>query len=120
MKHVQDFADRRNAAAEAKKALLKKFVTAPKANDPQMVAKRTEREALSAARAARRAERERLFQEEQNRQQVEAAAVIEAAAAEANAREADAKNRISRVVSDEAERKAERDRRYAARKARQG
>lgn len=82
-----------------------------------MVAKRTEREALSAARAARRAERQRLFQEEQNRQHVEAAAVIEAAAAEANAREADAKNRISR---DEAERKTERDRRYAARKARQG
>jgi hypothetical protein len=39
--------------------------------------------------------------------------------AEAEARHAELNNRVARVVADEAERKAERDRRYAARKARQ-
>ena len=58
MRHVNDngFAERRKAAAEAKKLLLKKFETAPKADDPEMVAKRAEREAISAARELRRAE----------------------------------------------------------------
>ena len=41
------------------------------------------------------------------------------AKAEATAREQAERDRIARVVADEAERKAERDRRYAARKARQ-
>jgi hypothetical protein len=53
----------------------------------------------------------------------EAAAATAAADAEkradAEAREAEVANRVSRVVADEAARKAERDRRYAARKARQ-
>jgi hypothetical protein len=40
------------------------------------------------------------------------------ARAEAEEREAAEKNRIQRVIEDEAARKAERDRRYAARKAR--
>lgn len=46
------------------------------------------------------------------------AAIAAAATAEAEAREAAEKNRISRVIEDEAARKAERDRRYANRKAR--
>ncbi|MGO4567939.1 DUF6481 family protein [Rhizobium sp. 2YAF20] len=125
MRHVNDngFAERRKAAAEAKKLLLKKFETAPKADDPEMVAKRLEREAIAAARELRRAEREQLKQEARERQLAEAAAQTEAATAaerqEAEAREAAAKDRIARVIADEAERKAERDRRYAARKARQ-
>ncbi|PZM10736.1 DUF6481 family protein [Rhizobium tubonense] len=125
MRHVNDngFAERRKAAAEAKKLLLKKFETAPKADDPEMVAKRAEREAISAARELRRAERERLKQEANERQLAEAAALTEAATAaeraDAEARESAAKDRIARVIADEAERKAERDRRYAARKARQ-
>ena len=91
MRHVTDngFADRRKAAAEAKKLLLKKFEAAPKPDDPEMQAKLAERKANAEARA------------------------------EAEAREAIARDRIARVVADEAERKAERDRRYAARKARQ-
>jgi hypothetical protein len=125
LRHVNDngFAERRKAAAEAKKLLLKKFETAPKADDPEMVAKRLEREAIAAARELRRAEREQLKQEARERQLAEAAAQTEAATAaerqEAEAREAAAKDRIARVIADEAERKAERDRRYAARKARQ-
>ena len=124
LRHPNDngFADRRKAADEAKKLLLKKFVTAPKADDPELAAKLAERQALSEAREIRRAERAKAKQEELERQLAEAAALTAAAdaeaKAEAEARESEAKNRIARVVSDEAERKAERDRRYAARKAR--
>ena len=125
MRHATDngFADRRKAAAEAKQQLLKKFATAPKADDPELAAKLAERQANAAAREARRAERDRLKQQEHERQLADAAAVTAAAEAEAKAdataREQVERDRIARVVADEAERKAERDRRYAARKARQ-
>ena len=98
------FADRRKAAEEAKKLLLKKFESAPKPDDPEMIAKRAEREALAAAREARRIEREQEKQEQAIREKAEAEARAEA--------EATAK------AAAEAEAKAERDRRYAARKAR--
>jgi len=49
----------------------------------------------------------------------EQAAIVAAATAEIEARQSAENTRISRVVQDEAARKAERDRRYAARKARQ-
>jgi len=98
------FADRRKAAEEAKKLLLKKFESAPKPDDPEMIAKRAEREALAAAREARRIEREQEKQEQAIRQKAEAEARAEAEAAAKAAKEAEAK--------------AERDRRYAARKAR--
>lgn len=80
------------------------------------------REAASRARDARRAEREALKTAENERILAEAAASAAAAEAEqraeAEARQAEIANRVSRVVADEAARKAERDRRYAARKAR--
>lgn len=117
------FADRRKDAEAAKQRLLKKFEMSPKADDPAVIAKRAEREAVAKARTERRAESERLRREEQERQRLEAAALVEAAEAAANAeseaRKAAEASRIARVISDEAERKAERDRRYAARKARQ-
>jgi Family of unknown function (DUF6481) len=119
LKTLKELAERRAAAAAAKKLLLKKFETAPKPGDPDMVAKRSEREAVAAARETRRVERERSVQEERDRQIVEAAAVGRAASAQADALEAEAKNRIARVATDKAERKTERDRRYAARKAKQ-
>ena len=116
------FAERRKAAAEAKLHLLKKFQSAPKPDDPEMVAKRGEREAIAAARAERQAERARLKQLEQERLQAEAEARAREAEAqaraEAEAREAEKKNLVARLLADEAARKAERDRRYAARKAR--
>lgn len=114
MRNARDneFAERRKAAAEAKQGLLKKFATAPKVDDPEMVRKRAEREATAAAREARRVEREEAKLAERERQAVELAA-------KAAAREAEAEERAKRVVEDEAARKAERDRRYAARKARQ-
>lgn len=119
MKNLKELNERRAAAAEARKLLLKKFDSAPKADDPEVVAKRLEREAIAAAREARKAERDRLAEEERLRKLAEAEAIAQAAAAEADARAAEANNRIARVVLDEAERKAERDRRYAARKAKQ-
>jgi hypothetical protein len=119
LKNLKELNERRSAAMEAKKLLLKKFESAPKADDPEVIAKRAKREAIAAAREARKAERERLAKVEEERKQAQAQALAEAAAAEAEALAAEAKNRIARVVLDEAERKAERDRRYAARKARQ-
>jgi hypothetical protein len=112
MKHSKEsgFAERRDAAAEAKKQLLKKFAAAPKPDDAQMQAKLAEKAAIAAAREARRAERDRLKLEEQERRQAEAAAAAQAAA--------DAARANAPPVLSEAERKAERDRRYAARKAR--
>ena len=105
------FADRRRHAAEAKKILLKKFKSAPSADDPQRQARAAERQRIAEQRAARQEERER-----------ERAAAAEAERVEAEAREAaQAAERLAeaeRLVREEAERKAERDRRYAARKAR--
>lgn len=124
MRHPNDngFAERRNAAADAKRQLLTKFASAPKPTDPEMQEKLAAREAANRARDARRAEREALKTAENERILAEAAALAAAAEAEqraeAEARQAGIANRVSRVVADEAARKAERDRRYAARKAR--
>ncbi|MDW9628968.1 DUF6481 family protein [Sinorhizobium meliloti] len=125
MRHPNDngFAERRNAAADAKRQLLTKFASAPKPTDPEMQEKLAAREAANRARDARRAEREALKTAENERILADAAALAAAAEAEqraeAEARQAEIANRVSRVVADEAARKAERDRRYAARKARQ-
>ena len=82
------------------------------------------REAVAAAREARRAERDALKAAEKERLLMAAAALTAAAQAQekavAEAAQAEIDNRNSRVMADEAARKAERDRRYAARKARQG
>lgn len=107
--------DRRKAAADAKLQMLKKFRAAPKPGDPEMVAKRAERKAMADAREARRAERARLKKEEAERRATEEA---ERKAAEEEARLAELKIQADIEVAKEAERKAERDRRYAARKAR--
>ena len=72
-----DFNERRNAAMDAKKALLERFKQKPDANDPAVVARRQEREA-------------------------------------------EERERVARDLASEAERKAKRDARYAARKARGG
>lgn len=93
------------------------------AAEPTREAKQAERLAIAEARETRRAERERVKLEDQNRVEAEAAereaAVAAAARAETEAKQLADKNRITRVLEDEAARKAERDRRYANRKARQ-
>lgn len=118
-----ELADRRSAAADAKAALLNAYRTAITEPDPSRLARQAERVTLAEARDARRAERDRLKLEERTRREAEAAeeqaATEAAAAAETEARKTAENERIARVVEDEAARKAERDRRYANRKARQ-
>ena len=123
------FSERQKASADAKKQLLSKFKTAPKPDDPSMVAKRAEREAIAAAREARRVERERLKQEETAREEALAEAARQAEAqrqaeeearlrAEEEVRKEEDRKLADHLLAIEAEKKAERDRRYAARKAR--
>ncbi|WP_416799102.1 DUF6481 family protein [Ciceribacter azotifigens] len=113
MRHPNDngFQARRTAAAEAKRTLLEKFASAPKVIDPQMRERLAAREAVAIARDLRRAERQAMKVAEHERMLADAQARAAAAAAE----EADA---AKTGQDDEAARKAERDRRYAARKAR--
>ena len=120
----KDVFERRNAASEAKKALLAKFNSRPSDDDPAVLARKAERKAILEARAIREAEKEKLKQERLAREAAERAkreaAAEEAARAEANQREAEETERIASLLTDEAERKAKRDARYAARKARVG
>ncbi|NLS20025.1 hypothetical protein HGP16_26160 [Rhizobium sp. P40RR-XXII] len=126
MRHLNDnsFAERRKTAENAKRELLTKFASAPKLTDPATQQRIAARAAVAAARMARQAEREALKAAENERLLQEAAASAAAAEAhekaEAHAGEVERNNRLLQDMADEAERKAERDRRYAARKARQG
>ncbi|GGB54594.1 hypothetical protein GCM10011316_28300 [Roseibium aquae] len=125
MKNIKnnEHSDRRRSAEDAKAALVLAFRAAKDASDPTWEARQTERRSIAEAREKRRAEREQVKLEERNRVAAEAAArdaaIAAAARAETEARELANKNRIERVLQDEAARKAERDRRYANRKARQ-
>lgn len=118
-----ELADRRSAAADAKAILLNAYRTAKEIAEPTRLARQAERVSLVEAREARRAERDRLKLEERTRLEAtaaeEKATAVAAAVAETEARENAETARIARPVGDEAARKTERDRRYAARKARQ-
>jgi hypothetical protein len=111
------FADRLQEAAEARKAALERFRARPAADDPDVLKRREERLRIAKAReereTARRAQKE-----------AEAAARAEREAAEKAEREArerrEAVEKLIRDAADAAERKAARDARYAARKARAG
>jgi hypothetical protein len=104
------FSDRQKAAQEARKNLLNKFKSQPGPDDPAVVAKRAEREALAAKRAEAKAARE-AEKAEQKR------IAEEAAAAEAARLAREAEEAIAKAAEMEAEQKAKRDARYAARKA---
>jgi Family of unknown function (DUF6481) len=110
-----DFAERRKAANEAKKRTLAKVAPALSPDTPEALAKRAERVAAAEARERRREERDRLKREAAEREKAEAARRVEAEAAALALEKGTA---AERLAIDEAERKAERDRRYAARKAR--
>ena len=120
MKNIidNDPSERRNAAAEAKAALLHKYRVAKEAAEPTRLARQQERMAAAHAREELRAARDLAKLEEQQRVQAEVAADA-VATADVEARAESENKRISRVVKDEAARKAERDQRYADRKARQ-
>ena len=93
----KDIFERRNAANEAKKALLERFKARPAEDDPAVLARKAERQAILEAREKREAEKEKLRQERLAREAVERAereaaeeaarlAAEEAAQAEAKAR----------------------------------
>ena len=103
----KDFGERLSAAAAARKATLERFRAKPGPDDPAVAERRAARQALVVAREARVAEREAARKAEAARE-----AAREAEAARQAAEQTD------RDAALEAERKAARDARYAARKAR--
>jgi len=110
-----DFVERRNAAVASKKQLVEKMQRAPKSDDPAQIASRAEKASVKAANVLQRAERDRLKREADVRQKAEDAA---RASAEATAAKVELDAAAERAATEMAERKAERDRRYAARKNR--
>ena len=80
-----DFNERRNAAMDAKKALLERFKQKPDANDPAVIARRQEREAIIKAREERAKVKEK---ERKEREAREAVARAERERIEAEARAA--------------------------------
>ncbi len=114
-----EFVERRNAARDAKAALLAKAKA--RANDPAVEARRAERAAIAEAREkrqeAKRQESERLKREAHELQMRQEA---ERLAAEEAAKTARSNDLVAKLVEDEAARKAMRDARYAARQARKG
>ena len=105
------FADRQKAAQQAKKTLLDKFRAQPGVDDPSVAARRAEREAIAANREKARLARETEKIEAKRREE-------QAAAAEAARIAREKEEEISRLAALEAEQKAKRDARYAARKER--
>lgn len=125
---TNDLSDRRSAAANAKAALLQSYRATREAAEPTRIARQEERRALAKARDERNAERDRTRHEERQKQlelkRLEAETARQLAAADAAATIELARHETSgtpavRVIKDEAARKAERDLRYANRKARQ-
>jgi hypothetical protein len=120
-----DFQDRMKDAAAARNALLAKLRAAPRPDDPAMIEKRREREALAKAREARQTEREearKAAEEEAARAAAEAARIAaeDAARIAAEEKELAAMLKAQKEEADaalKAEQKAARDARYAARKA---
>jgi Family of unknown function (DUF6481) len=105
-----DFADRQKAALQAKKDLLNKFRAQPGPDDPEVAKRRAEREAIAANRERMRLEREAGKADELRRE-------AEAEAAEAARIAREKEEEAARQEALEAEQKAKRDARYAARKS---
>jgi hypothetical protein len=118
-----NFADRQKQAAEARQAQLKKAqLKAAAANDPEALARQAERRANAEAREIRIAERNALKIRQKEEALAQAAAKAEEDARqkerEAALRATELAEQKERAKQKEIEAKAERDRRYAARKAR--
>ena len=106
----KNFGDRLEAAAKARQAMMQRAAK-PAADDPAVLQKKAEREAIIAAREARMEAKAR---EEAERATREAAELADLAAANKLA----AREEADRQVALQAEQKAARDARYAARKKR--
>ncbi|KRE00723.1 hypothetical protein ASE61_19915 [Bosea sp. Root670] len=105
MKNPNDrsFTDRQSNSANAKKALLERFKARPKADDPVMVQRREEREAIAQARAEREAEKAKIRAENERLEAIERARIEEEKRQEEIAREVARK-------AEQAKRDAERPR----------
>ena len=112
----QNLSERLDRAAKARQEALEKFRARPKADDPAVVKRRQERMSIAAAREAREAARK--AQKAKEAEERAAREAVEKAEREARERR-EAIEKVIRDSAEAAERKAERDRRYAARKARQ-
>ena len=114
--------DRLASATRAKTATLEKFRAKPSVDDPAVLKRQAERAAILAAREARAAEREIALATAEDAERIarlEREGRDRAAAAARQEREAiEAAEQAQREVALEAERKAARDARYVARKAR--
>ena len=116
--HSANLSDRLGAAAAAKKAAVAQFQARPAPDDPVVKERQAARKAISDARDLRAAERKAAREAEVARQIAEQAAkAADQAAREAEERQL-AASAAAQETALEAERKAARDARYAARKAR--
>jgi Family of unknown function (DUF6481) len=115
------FADRLETAAKAKQALLEKARQKDPTNDPEFAARQAARIEAARIREERETEKRNAKLAEQAKVKAEREAEAARKAAEAQA-EADrirsGKRPVSKPALSEAEQKALRDARYAARKAR--
>ncbi len=105
MKNPNDrsFADRQENSVNAKKALLERFKARPGPDDPVMLQRRAERNAIAEARAVREIEKEAA------RQEALRLAAIEQAAREEAERQAEILREVERKA-EQAKRDAERPR----------
>ena len=106
-----NFDDRLSAAAAAKQALLERFRARPSTDDPVWIAQQEALKAIADARDGRNAERKAA-------KEAEAARVAAELVAKRLAEQAEAVAAKARAATLEIERKAARDAKYAARKAR--
>jgi uncharacterized protein DUF6481 len=106
-----NFDDRLSAAAAAKQALLERFRARPAADDPAVIAHQAALKEIADARDVRAAERKAA-------KDAEAARVAAEQAARRAQEQAAAVEAKARAAALEVERKAARDAKYAARKAR--
>ena len=112
------FDDRLSTAANAKKAELEKFRARSGTNDPAFAEQQAARRAISVARDVRTAERNVSRLASVAHEAAENAARDAAVEAEQTASDAEVARQAAHDVALQAERKAARDARYAARKAR--
>ena len=105
-------------AAKAKRAQLEKAQANNPANDPGFAERQAGRRAAAIAREARKAERKAAKLVDETRKAEEELAHEIALKAEQERHKAEVGEQAAREIALDAERKAERDRRYAARKTR--
>jgi hypothetical protein len=120
--HEPSLADRLSAGAQAKRALVEKARKNDPTKDPGFAERQVARKAAAELRDARAAERkaERIAEKSRRAQEKADAEAAHAAAeiAEREAHEAEIIAQAEREIEIVAERKAARDAKYAARKAR--